>query len=275
MIEKMTEQTKQAILRKTPYAHGTRPTDEGMPAQQVKRLFYAAIADDDNSVFSEMERLRQAANRDLAAKVDMAAVADDVEQACDDHHIPSTMAVQHYVDKVGNTYRLYFSDLVVPATAWQALDTALGDYTHFARVDLPHVTAAMVPDVYFAPADVARPQLATFAYCVQGALLLYATDALMGDVVVQALVCSAPTCFSVLVDAPHCDVAVQDGVKSYAHGDNVAVGTTLSIAVTPHSGYALQALSVCHQTVDTDALPYTHTVAGTVHIAATAQEVTP
>ena len=275
MIEKMTEQTKQAILRKTPFAHGTRPSDEGMPAQQVKRLFYAAIADEDNSIFSEMERMRQQANGYIATKADAADVVPDLEAHCDDVHIPSTMAVQHYVDKVSNTYRWYYSDISVPAAMWQAMPQPLGDYTHCARIALPHLTAVMVPDVYFAPADVARPQLATFAYCDDGALLLYATDAIQGDVLVQTLVCSAPTCFCLLVQAPHCRVTVRDSRgTSYAHGDAVAVGTVLTVDIAADSGYTVQGAQINGQTVDLSALPYHVTVAGSVRVQADVQEVT-
>ena len=246
MIQKISESSKQAILRKTPYAHGTRPSDEGMGAQQVKRLFYTAIADDTHSVMAEMERMRQEANRDIDTKTDVAMQTDDVEGAVDSHHYPSTLGMQRYMDKVGNIFRLYFTDLVVPDTRWQALETPLGDYTHVARISLPNVTGAMVPDVYFAPADVARPQLATFAYCEDGAVALYATQALQGDLRVQTLICSLPSCYSVLVSASHATVTIVDArAKSYAHGDVVAIGETLHVTVSPEEGYEIVSATLC------------------------------
>lgn len=274
MIEKTSEKTKQSILRKTPYAHGTRPAEEGMPAQQIKRLFYAAIGDESDSVLAEIDRIRREANRELDTKADLLAMTDDVAATCDSHHYPSTLGVQRYMESMTNLFRLYYSDLVVPDTAWTALDVPLGDYGYAARVALPDVSAAMVPDVYFAPADVARPQLATFAYCEQGAVVLYATAPLVGELTICTLVCQLPTAFTVLVDAPHADVRLSDDAgKTYGHASVCAVGNVLHVSVTPHDGYALSVVVVNGTAYTAGQSIDPVTVTGTVRVAVTTEEV--
>lgn len=271
MIEKITDATKQAILRKTPYAHGTRPSEEGMPAQQVKRLFYAAIGDESNSVLAEMERMRIEANTSLNGKTDKAMQVQDIESHLDDTHYPSALAVQRYIDKTANLRRLYFSDLEVPSTAWQTLNTAIGSFAYYAQIDLPAVEQTMVPDVYFSPDDIARPQIATFAHCVQGGLRIYATQALQDSVYIDLLVCSLPSYYSALIQADHAQVSVRDAAgKTYADGDPIAVGTSLTVLVAPSDGYALSQVFVNGTLYDGDTVRATFTVERTLHVKAQA-----
>ena len=269
MIEKISDATKQAILRKTPYAHGTRPSEEGMPAQQVKRLFYAAIGDESNSVLAEMERMRTEANSSFNDKTDKAMQVQDIESHLDDTHYPSTLAVQRYIDKTANLRRLYFSDLEVPSTAWQALTTAIGGFAYYAQIDLPAVEQTMVPDVYFAPADIARPQIATFAHCVQGGLRIYATQALQDSVHIDLLVCSLPSYYSALIQTDHAQVSVCDATgKTYANGDSIAVGTSITVQVVPSDGYALSQVSINGTLYEGDTVQTTLSVEGTLHVIA-------
>ena len=273
MIRKISENTKLAILRKTPFAHGTRPSADGMPAEQVKKMFYTAIVDEDDSVLAEMERMRQEANADIAAKMDADKLCDDVEAHVDSHHYPSTLAMCRYVDRVGNAFRLHYTDLRVPAASWTALDTAVGGYGYVAHVPIAEVRASMIPEVCFAPADAARPQLATFCHSGEGRVSIYSTEALDTEVVVELLTCWVPTYYSVLATAPHATVRVADALgKTYASGDFVAAGETLTVSVQPDDGYAVSSFAVNHYYYAADA---TVTVAatGTVHVAVSTEEV--
>jgi len=273
LINKTTENTKMAILRKTPFAHGTRPSDDGMPAAQVKKMFYTALADEENSILSEMERMREEANADIAAKVDETCVTDRVEQAVDSHHIPSTLGLTRYVDQVGNVLRIFYSGLVIKTADWYQLDTALGTYGYAADISLPNVIASMIPELCFAPADAVRPQLATFCSCSAGKVTVYATEAIDSAVTVASLICSVPTYYTVLIRAQHADVAVVDGEgKRYHSGDFVALGEELTVSVTAQTGYAVTTYTLngtAHQAASTA----TYTVAGTVVIEATGEVV--
>ena len=275
MIEKTTENTKMAILRKTPFAHGTRPSDDGMPAAQVKKMFYTALVDDSDSILAEMERMRCEANADIAAKASVSSVTDRVEDAVDSHHIPSTLGLTRYVDRVGNVLRLFFSGLKVMPDDWSALDAPVGTYGYAATIELPNVTALMIPELCFAPADAVRAQLATFCRCVAGGVIVYATESLEEAITVESLVCSVPTYFTVLVHASHTDVVVTDSAgKTYVSGDFVALGETLTVRATAEEGYVLNRMIV-NGTDYTIAGTAACTVAGTLIIDATSREVTP
>lgn len=274
MIEKTSQETKQAILRKTPWAHSTRPGDDGMPAAQVKKMFYTAIADDSNSVLAEMERMRQEANTDIATKVDKAVLTDDVEAHCDSHHIPSTLAIQRQMDRDTNVYRLYYTYLTVMPTAWREMEVAIGHYTYYADIELPNVTDTMVPDLTFSPLDAVRPELATFCTTYTGRVRIYSTAAMYQPVYIENLVCYIPTHYTVLTYAPHTVVHIVDEQgKIYANGDVVAAHALLTITVEPEEGYALDEYRVSGarylegQTAE-------YWVTGTVLIEATPTEVT-
>lgn len=241
MIEKTSEATKLAILRKTPFAHGDRPGDDGMPAAQVKKMFYTAIADEQNSVLSEMERMRTEANASLDTKVDLARITDDVVRDADSAHIPSVQGLLRYVDRVGNAYRYYFTDITIVPADWHQLDVAVGDYRYAATIPLPHVTAATIAEVYFAPAALARKQLATFCRTTAGAVEVYTNQPFDVPIGVEAIACWVPTFYTVMVDAPHAQVTVTDAAgHNYAHGDSVAAGASLSVSVRTEEGYTAQ-----------------------------------
>ena len=274
MIEKTSEQTKQAILRKTPFAHGTRPSDDGMPAAQVKKMFYTALVDEDNSLLAEMERMRVEANADIAAKMDADKICDRIEEHLDSHHFPSTLGLTRYLDGVGNVLRLYYTDLEVPPAAWEALTTPVGTYGYQATVPLEGVTARMIPDLCFAPSDAVRSQLATFCRLVDGGVVVYATEALSDVVTIECLMCSVPTYFTLMCDVTNADVVVRDDLgKAYASGDFVAVGTHLTIHVNAVEGYTLT-----HYFVNGVQHPIAAvaevTVEGTVAVSAAGTEVT-
>lgn len=275
MINKTSENTKMAILRKTPFAHSTRPSDDGMPAAQVKKMFYTAIADDENSILAEMERMRQEANADIDAKADLDKIVDRVENHVDSHHMPSTLGLTRYVDQVGNVLRLFYGGLVVKPTDWTEMSTPAGTYGYQATIELPNVTEAMVPELCFAPDDAVRPQLATFCRCIAGGVVVYATEALEEAVTVESLMCSVPTYYTVVVRAQNADVHIVDATgKRYASGDFVAPGEQLTVSVTPEEGYSITQYQV-GGTAYAASSEATVTVAGTVMVEAVAQGVTP
>ena len=275
MINKTSENTKMAILRKTPFAHSTRPSDDGMPAAQVKKMFYTAIADEENSILAEMERMRQEANADFDAKVNLDKMVDRVEDHVDSHHLPSTLGLTRYVDQVGNVLRLFYSGLIVKPDDWTALSTPVGTYGYAATIALPNVTEAMIPELCFAPEDAVRAQLATFCQCVAGGVVVYATEALEQPVTVATLLCSVPTYFTVLVRADHADVTIVDAAgKQYQSGDFAALGANLSVRVTPEVGYGLSQFDVNGTTYSAQTT-VNYVVSGTLVVEATAEEVTP
>ncbi len=273
MIEKTSESTKLAILRKTPFAHSTRPSDDGMPAEQVKKMFYTALADEDNSVLAEMERMRKEANISLDAKMDADKLCDTIEGNLDSHHVPSTLAVSRYVDRVGNAYRLYYSDIVVRSDDWYPLDTPIASYGYAADVEVYEARSTMMPDVFFAPEDSVRPQLATFCHCLDGVVRIYSTEALDQAVTIEGMVLTVPTYFSLMLDAPHANVMVLDEHdKEYHHGDFVAVGANLRISLSPETGYRLISYKVNGVTyLPNDVAQIT--VAGTVRVASAEEQV--
>lgn len=274
MIEKTSENTKMAILRKTPFAHGTRPSDDGMPAAQVKKMFYTALVDEDNSLLSEMERMRVEANRDIDAKFDKEMVCDRVEENIDRTHVPSTLGLTRYVDRVGNVLRLYFSNLSVAPADWAALATVVGTYGYKAFIPLTGVTERMIPELCFAPDDAVKPQLATFCRCVAGGVEIYATEAIEEIVTVENLVCSVPTYYTVLIRAIGANVTVRDATgKTYADGDFVTVGATLHISVVAQSEYTLSAFAVNGTAYAASATATVESVDGTVRVVAEATEV--
>ena len=133
----------------------------------------------------------------------------------------------------------------------------------------------MIPELCFEPVDAVRPQLATFCRCVEGGVVVYATDAIDGTVTVSSLICSVPTYFTVLVRAEHATVHVADASgKQYTSGDFVALGTTLMIEVTTAEGYTISQYAV-NGTTHTAGSTTTVTVAGTVLVEAVGGEVTP
>lgn len=273
MIEKISDNVKAAIIRKTPIVHGTRPSEAGMPAEQVKKMFYTAIVDEANSVLSEMERMRVEANADLDARIPTADRCDDVEGNVDSHHVPTTLGLYRYAERLGNVYRLFFTHLVVKPADWQQLEAAVGTYTYRAAIPLAGVSVRMVPELCFAPSDAVRSQLATFCHTYEGGVYVYSTEALSSDVTVESLICSLPVFYTVEVDAPHADVHIVDASgKTYVGGDPVAVGAHLTITPTAHEGYNLRLLVVDGQTcLDASA---SVTVSGTVQVRVTTEVAT-
>ena len=56
-IQNISPTTENAILRKSAYGLPNRPSESGMRADDIKKAFYSAVTDDNDSVLSEMKRI--------------------------------------------------------------------------------------------------------------------------------------------------------------------------------------------------------------------------
>lgn len=69
-MQKINQSTINAIKKKTPWGHGIRPFEEGLNQEEIKGLFYKAITDKENSVISEINRIVEEGNEQIA-KIDV------------------------------------------------------------------------------------------------------------------------------------------------------------------------------------------------------------
>ncbi|MBQ7308393.1 MAG: hypothetical protein IJW82_07710, partial [Clostridia bacterium] len=65
MIEKITENTKNAIKQKSVYNLPDRPSEMGMNPTEIKKAFYQPIIDLNSSVLTEIDRVIDEANLDI------------------------------------------------------------------------------------------------------------------------------------------------------------------------------------------------------------------
>lgn len=65
-VNKTSDDTKRNIKRKTAYAMPDRPSEKGMKAEDVKKAFWAPLLDGDDSILSEVDRVVDEVNADLA-----------------------------------------------------------------------------------------------------------------------------------------------------------------------------------------------------------------
>lgn len=65
-MRKINKDTRNKILKKTPWGHSALPHEEGLNEEQIKGLFYKAITDEDNSVISEINRIVEEGNKQFA-----------------------------------------------------------------------------------------------------------------------------------------------------------------------------------------------------------------
>lgn len=61
-IEQVSTNTEQAIKRKTAYALPDRPSESGMRPDEIKKAFYSAMTDKDNSLMAEIKRIVNESN---------------------------------------------------------------------------------------------------------------------------------------------------------------------------------------------------------------------
>lgn len=65
-MQKINQSTVTAIKKKTPWGHSVRPFEEGLNQEEIKGLFYKAITDKENSVISEINRIVEEGNEQIA-----------------------------------------------------------------------------------------------------------------------------------------------------------------------------------------------------------------
>lgn len=61
-IEQVSTNTEQAIKRKTAYALPDRPSESGMRPDEIKKAFYSAMTDKDDSLMAEIKRIVNESN---------------------------------------------------------------------------------------------------------------------------------------------------------------------------------------------------------------------
>ena len=61
-IEQVSANTEQAIKRKTAYALPDRPSESGMRPDEIKKAFYSAMTDKDDSLMAEIKRIVNESN---------------------------------------------------------------------------------------------------------------------------------------------------------------------------------------------------------------------
>lgn len=61
-IEQVSTNTEQAIKRKTAYALPDRPSESGMRPDEIKKAFYSAMTDRDDSLMAEIKRIVNESN---------------------------------------------------------------------------------------------------------------------------------------------------------------------------------------------------------------------
>lgn len=64
-IDNMSESVRNIILRKSAYGLPLRPSASGMKAADIKKAFYSAITDEEDSIVSELKRIIREANEIL------------------------------------------------------------------------------------------------------------------------------------------------------------------------------------------------------------------
>lgn len=65
-MRKINKETRNKILRKTPWGHSATPAEEGLSEEQIKGMFYKAITDQEDSVISEVNRIVEEGNKQFS-----------------------------------------------------------------------------------------------------------------------------------------------------------------------------------------------------------------
>lgn len=85
--------------------------------------------------------------------------------------------------------RLQFTNVAVRRSAFATDSTFAPDYPYRARVSLSGVTAGMIPEVIFYPADAASGCFAPIAGCAYGYVYIYAARIPDADITVPTIIC--------------------------------------------------------------------------------------
>ena len=270
MVNKVSETAREKILRKTPYAHSVRPSDDGMGSGQVKKMFYQAVTDREDSALAEVDRVVDEVNAELDTKVNNEDVVDIIDRDSLTGKVASALAVVNYCDNAQNTFRLYYTDIYVPVTAWVE-DETLEGFGYRAFVPLPDVKGSMIPEVFFSPQDAAMGKgLANIAEAVEGGVNIYGMYLPVSTVVIDVIYLNTPNVYSVVVkETPHVHIEVEDGTVRYRNGDYALPGTVLTVSWTVDQGY-VGTVTVGHREATS---PATYRVSGTVWIESSEEVV--
>lgn len=138
MINKISQETMNAILRKSAYRLPDNPSEQGFKAADIKKAFYQFIDDSTASICAEVNRVVEEANTDIANKDTL------VDTHTTDNNNPHEVTKSQVgLGNVDNT-----SDLDKPvSTAQQSAISAVQANlnTHTENTDNPHgVTKAQV-----------------------------------------------------------------------------------------------------------------------------------
>lgn len=68
MVNKISEETRRAINRKSAYALPDAPTEVGMGADEIRRAFWKPITDEKQSALGELDRVADEINEELEAR---------------------------------------------------------------------------------------------------------------------------------------------------------------------------------------------------------------
>lgn len=138
MINKISQETMNAILRKSAYRLPDNPSEQGFKAADIKKAFYQFIDDSTASICAEVNRVVEEANTDIANKDTL------VDTHTTDKNNPHEVTKSQVgLSNVDNTSDLDKPVSTAQQTAISAVQTNLN--THTENTDNPHsVTKAQV-----------------------------------------------------------------------------------------------------------------------------------
>lgn len=138
MIQKISNETIAAILRKSAYRLPDNPSEQGMKAPDIKKAFYEFINDASASICAEVNRIVQEANDDISSKD--TTVDSHTDNKNNPHEVTKTQV------GLGNADNTSDMDKPVSTAQQEAIGAVQTNLTtHENNVENPHaVTKAQV-----------------------------------------------------------------------------------------------------------------------------------
>lgn len=126
-----------------------------------------------------------------ARKVNNKALSADITLDCSDiGAVPTTRTINGNALSANIVTRLMFEDVSVAASSWTN-DSTYADYTKKAVISLSNVTAAMFPEVVFAPEEAESGNFAAVAAAGAGSVTIYAKEAPSASITIPSIICFA------------------------------------------------------------------------------------
>lgn len=123
--------------------------------------------------------------------VNSKALSSDITlSAADVGAVPTSRTINGNALTSNITTRLMFSDTEVATTSWVSDSTYTG-YDYKAVISLNNVTASMLPEVVFAPADALGGNFAPVAVSGAGSVTIYAKTAPESAITIPSIICFA------------------------------------------------------------------------------------